>query len=89
MVILVNLRIKIYELIPFRTLFDIGLTSLLAVMIAFTLTRAFENDLKVVLTSLTIFIGSYIFLGSQAGLFRILSITNLMKGNFFGKKDKN
>lgn len=87
--ILVNLKVKIYELIPFHTLFDIGLTSLLAVMIAFTLTRAFENDLKVVLTSLTIFFGSYVFLGSQAGLFRILSITDLMKGNFLGKKDKN
>ena len=87
--ILINLRVKIYELIPFRVLFDIGLTSLLSVMIAFTLTRAFENDLKVVFTSLAIFLVSYIFLGSQAGLFRILSITNLAKGNYFGKKDKN
>jgi len=86
-VILLNLKVKIHELIPFRTLFDIGLISLLSVMIAFILTRAFENDLKVVFTSLTIFLGSYIFLGSQAGLFRILSIANLMKGNFLGKKD--
>ena len=86
--ILVKLRTRINRLLPVRTLFDIGLTSILAVIIAYILTWAYMNDLKVVLMSLTIFVGAYIFLGSRTGLFRILSLMDLMEGNFFEKKDK-
>ena len=86
---MVKLRIRINRLFPVRTLFDIGLTSILAVMIAYFLTWAYMTDLKVVLMSLTIFVGAYIFLGSRAGLFRILSLTDLMEGYFFEKKDKS
>lgn len=87
--ILVNLNIGIRELIPFRTLFDIVLTSSLAAMIAYMLTRAFHSDLKAVLTSLAIFVGAYLFMGSRVGLFRIVSAGDIMKGNFLGKKDKD
>ena len=86
---LANLKIRIYELIPFRALFDILLSSVLAVLIAFTLTKTFAKDFKVVLISLTIFTGAYIFIGSKLGLFRILSIMDILEGNFLGKKDKN
>ena len=85
--ILKHLKIRIEELIPFKTLFDTGLTGILSVGIAFALTRAYLNDLKVVLISLTIFLGAYIFLGSRAGLFRILNLKDLKEGNFLGKKD--
>lgn len=86
---LANLKIRIYELIPFSALFDILLSSVLAVLIAFTLTKTFAKDFKVVLISLTIFTGAYIFIGSKLGLFRILSIMDILEGNIFGKKDKN
>jgi len=85
--ILKNLKIRIDELIPFKKLFDIGLTSVLSVVIAFILSRAYVNNLKAVLISLTIFSAGYIFLGSRVGLFKILNIKDLLGGNFFGKKD--
>ena len=86
---LVNLKIRLSELLPVRTLFDIGLAIILAAIIAYILTWAYMNDLKVVIMSLAIFVGAYIFLGSRAGLFRILSLMDLMEGNFFEKKDKS
>ena len=61
----------------------------MAAIIAYILTWAYTADLKVVLKSLTIFVGAYIFLGSRAGLFRILSLMDLLEGNFLGKKDKS
>ena len=54
-------------------------------MVAFFLTRYLVKDLSVIIFSLSIFIGAYIFLGSKAGFFRILSLIDLAKGDFFGK----
>jgi O-antigen/teichoic acid export membrane protein len=88
-IILATLKVSFKSLVPVRTLFDIGLTSAIAGLIAFFLTRMFVNDLKVVTMSLPIFIGAYIFLASKAGFIKILSLTDLLEGNLFGKKHDN
>jgi O-antigen/teichoic acid export membrane protein len=85
--VLSNLKIRIGDLVPFRTLFDTALACGLSVAISFILTRAYRSDLKTVLMSLTIFTGAYIFIGAKLKLFRILSFTDLLGGDFLGKKD--
>ncbi|MFC1650382.1 oligosaccharide flippase family protein [Candidatus Latescibacterota bacterium] len=85
--ILTNLKIRFNELVPIRTLFDVALASGLAVALSFVLTRAYRDDLNAVLMSLTIYMGAYIFIGSKLKLFRIVNITDLLGGNFLGKKD--
>ncbi|MFC1490171.1 oligosaccharide flippase family protein [Candidatus Latescibacterota bacterium] len=85
--VLANLKVRLSELIPFDTLFYVALTSGLAGSISYILTRSYRNDLIAVLMSLTIFVGAYIFIGSKLKMFRIISIMDLLGGDFFGKED--
>ncbi len=87
--ILWRLNTRIRDVLPLLSLFDIALSSLLAAAIAYLLTSAFLDDTRVVLTSLTIMLGAYIFVGSRLGLFRILSPLDLFRGNIFGNRDKD
>ncbi len=84
-IIMKTLQVRFRDLVPVRAMIDIGLACFISAMVAFFLTRYLVKDLSVIIFSLSIFIGAYIFLGSKAGFFRILSLIDLAKGDFFGK----
>ncbi|MCE5249097.1 oligosaccharide flippase family protein [bacterium] len=86
-IIIRTLKVSFGDLVPVKTLFDIGITSTIAGLVAFLLTRMFVRDIKVVTMSLPIFFGAYIFLASKAGFIKILSLTDLLEGNFLGKRN--
>ena len=85
--ILMNIKVPIWDLIPVRSLFDIGISSVIAAMIAFLLTRMVGKDLSTVISSLLIFFSAYIFLGSKAGFLSFPSLMDIIRGDFGGKKD--
>ena len=77
------------SLVPFRRLWRIALASAAAAAAAFVFTSTYRSDLKAVLISLTIMTGTYIFLGSRFGLFRMLNPGNFMRKDMFGNDDQH
>ncbi len=85
--IILNTRVSVRELIPFRDFSYIGLSCILAAIISFLLTRMTHNDLSVVISSLIIFFGAYIFIGIKAGFLNFPSLIDIARGDFVVKKD--
>ena len=85
--ILVNLKVSVKDIFPGKTLFDIGISSVIAAMVAYMLTRLAGNDLSTIISSLLIFFGAYIFLGTKAGFLSFKSVLDLAKGGFVDKDD--
>ena len=77
---------KFFDLVPIRSMVDIGLSGCIAAMVAFFLTRYLANEISIVFLSLSIFLGGYVFLGSKAGFIRIMSFTEFVDGALGGKK---
>jgi O-antigen/teichoic acid export membrane protein len=87
MFILKFLKVRFADLVPVRAFFDIGSACVIAVMAAYLMTSMMTNDLTVVILSLSIFVGVYIFLGSKAGFIQIMNFTEFAKGSSRGKKN--
>jgi len=85
-------KLRLGDLFPLRALFDIGIISLISGMISYLLTRGFPNihisEVWLIILSLSIFVGSYIFLGSKAGPLTLPSLMDILEGNISGKKNK-
>ncbi len=86
-VIVRKLNIRVSELIPFNFFLAAGVTSGLAVMIAYAITWKFTSDLSTIIFSFTIFMTAYFFLGTYAGFLRLSDFTGMAGGRYFGKKD--
>ncbi|MBN1291478.1 MAG: oligosaccharide flippase family protein [Candidatus Latescibacteria bacterium] len=87
--ILFDLKVPLKDLIPGKTLFDIGISGVIAAMVAYMMTRLVGTDLGAVISSLLIFFGAYIFLGTKAGFLSFHNIMDIAKGGFGGKNDEN
>ncbi len=86
MFILKFLKVRFADLVPVRAFFDIGTACIIAAMAAYLMTGMMTNDLTVVILSLSIFVGGYIFLGSKAGFIQIISLTEFAKRLFQWQK---
>ena len=82
-----SLKVRFTDLIPVRAFFDIGLACIIAALTAFLMTQMIANDLSVVILSLSIFVGAYIFLGSKAGFIQIMNLTDFVKGASSGDRN--
>ena len=85
--ILLITRVSVRELIPFRDFIYIGLSCILAALISFLMTRMVGNDLSAVISSLIIFFGAYIIIGTKAGFLSFPSLFDIARGDFVVKKD--
>ncbi len=85
--ILLITRVSVRELIPFRDFLYIGLSCILAALISFLMTRMVGNDLSAVISSLIIFFGAYIIIGTKAGFLSFPSLMDIARGDFVVKKD--
>ncbi len=80
-IILSELDVGIGEIIPFRHLSTVASIGVLSGLAAFSLTLVLSDDLEVTAISLVIFVFSYLFLGSKAGLIRISDFYDIAGGN--------
>ncbi|MFC1693342.1 oligosaccharide flippase family protein [Candidatus Latescibacterota bacterium] len=85
-IIVKELNVMLDQLIPFKFLFSVGITCVLAVIFAFGFTVGFVDDGRTILFSLPIFFGAYLFFGSWAGFIKISDIRDFWRGIFHGTK---
>ena len=75
-----GLNIRLENLIPFNSLFTVAITCGFAVLLTYALTINFSDDFTAIVSSLPIFTGAYLFLGSKAGFIRIADIRKVLGG---------
>lgn len=88
-VVMRGIRVNITALVPFRGLFEIGVTAGLAALAGFAVAESgvLENDAQAVVISAVIFTVLYLFLGTRAGFIRLLSIRDILEGRHGGRTD--
>lgn len=87
-VIMAETRTGIAGLVPFRGLFEIGVTAGIAALTSYAATVAgmTGGDLETVAITFAIFAGLYLFLGKQAGFIRFIRPGDILKGNYGGRE---
>ncbi len=87
-VVMAQTHAGIAGLVPFRGLFEIGVTAGIAALTAYAATVAgmTGGDLETVAITLAIFTGLYLFLGKRAGFIRFIRPGDILKGNYGGRE---